>query len=144
MSIFDEVPMYSPFSMAKLFKGFTYADKSDFDNQMTNFVHLKSFKWVPERVTEKGTYQPIGALLMNDGKTTIRTNTLAEIEAGDFIELDYPAFKNKYFIVSGPVQIDGMLCPKWRQTFKHIPLATIDFTKPNIKKEPRNVKDNYT
>jgi len=125
--------MYSPFNPAKHYKGFTYSLNQDvFKEQLNNFASHEKFKWLPESKTEKGTYQLVPSLIMIDGEIKLRTNALFEIENGDIVWLEHPAFKNKYFVVSETPQIDSVLLPRWRQTYQHLVLRPLSFEEPNI------------
>jgi hypothetical protein len=130
-----EYPMYSPFPKARLYKSFIHSNDEDkFKIQLNEFVSHDKIKWIPEKKTDRGIYQPIPSLMVKDGLATIKTNSLAEIENGDIIELRHPALKEKYFVVAETPSIDSVLIPKWRQTFQHLIIKPIEFKEINIKR----------
>lgn len=131
-----EFPMFSPFQPAKLYHGFVY-DEED-DKQFVNFVYHKKIKWVIEDQTRKGTFQPVSGLVIKDGKFRIKTNSLEQIDAGDFIELKHPNLKDRYFKVAEAPVIDGIYCPKYRQTYQHILLTTTSKNEINPTRSENN------
>jgi hypothetical protein len=125
--------MFSPHTKAKLYSQFVFTDEEDEQVQKVNFMNYKSIMWVFEKQIEKGHFQQVPALVMDEEKCWIKTNSLTLIQEGDVIWLppSPPWPKGKLFEVAEAPQIEIVYCPKPRQSYQHIALRNTQYTQIN-------------
>lgn len=142
----DELYMYSPHPKAKLYKRFndkvelptansivaeiengtvTRVDFDKFEIELNNYYNRDSFSWVFETETQTEQQEQHG--LINEAVyTTIKTNSLKKVSAGDIVNLKCAAWpKGKYFIVTGHPRQDFIYAPDMRPSFQKIELRSL-------------------
>jgi len=101
MSFFEEVPMGKCIHpLAKLYTRFTFnqlmsEEGVDIQQALTNFMGYKNIKWNFIEDIQKGNYQPVHGLKMDDNSTIIETNSVDNINVDDIIALRWTGAKNK-------------------------------------------------
>lgn len=127
-----EMPMYSPNPRGVHYTKFVHNDQMELSkglsivNELNEYHCYDTFKWVFEETPQEGSYQPISGLMVSDGYTTIKTNSLAEFNKGDIVCLKWAACKEgRLYVITEADPEKYIYSPKPRQAFQRLELRKL-------------------